>query len=296
LFGKPAALFVPTGVMGNQLAIKAHTSPGNEVIVDAESHIFNYETAAPSILSGVQLHCVPGEHGILAPAAIESAIRDDAYYFPPTTLVAIENTHNRGGGTIYPIETIRNISQLCKTKKLKLHIDGARLWNAHVATGVPMKEYGALADSVTVCFSKGLGAPVGSILCGEKDFIARAHTFRKIIGAGMRQVGVLAAAALYAAHHNVARLKEDHAKARYFSDEVGKIPAFGIAKETVQTNIVIIECVQQGKTPEKILASLKEEGVLLSHGMTGKIRAVFHKDVSMQDTEQAVAAFKKLFR
>ncbi|HZV12641.1 MAG TPA: GntG family PLP-dependent aldolase, partial [Candidatus Kapabacteria bacterium] len=242
MFGKEAALFVSTGVMGNQLAIHGHTLPGDEIIVEKDSHIFNYEAAAPSILSGVQLSCIAGTRGIVDLAAIENAIRDKDDHNPRTSLVAIENTHNRAGGTIYPIERIKEISALCKKHGLKFHMDGARLWNAHVASGVSLKEYGKHVDSFTVCFSKGLGAPVGSMLCGDKALIENAHKFRKIMGGGMRQVGILAAAAEYAIKNNITRMSEDHAKAKYFSDEVSKLSSFVIDKESVQTNIVIADC------------------------------------------------------
>jgi threonine aldolase len=296
MFGKEAALFVATGVMGNQLAIHAHTLPGDEVIIEKDSHIFNYETAAPSLLSGVQLHCVSGARGIMDVESIEDAIRDKDYHYPRTSLVAIENTHNRAGGTIYSIERIKDVAALCKKHDLKFHMDGARLWNAHIASGVPLKEYGKYVDSLTVCFSKGLGAPVGSMLCGDKALIEKAHKFRKVIGGGMRQIGILAAAAQYAVKNNLARMNEDHAKAKYFSYELSKLSSFVIDKESVQTNIVIADSSPSKKSTEEILATLKSEGVLMTPMMKNRIRAVFHLDVSMGETEKAVSVFKKLFK
>ena len=214
LLGKPAALYVPSGVMANQLAVKLHTQPGDEVIVEKDSHIFNYETVAPSILSGVQLHTIEGQRGVLRAEQLAPAVRPPAYYMPRTTLICLENTHNRAGGTVYPIEEIKRIRDFARALGIKLHLDGARLWNASVATGITPREYAQYFDTISVCFSKGLGAPVGSALVGSEDAIQRARRFRKIFGGGMRQAGIIAAGALYALEHNVNRLKEDHDKAR----------------------------------------------------------------------------------
>ncbi|MGD0338191.1 MAG: low-specificity L-threonine aldolase [Bacteroidota bacterium] len=295
LLGKEKAIYVTSGCMGNQLSIKAHTQPGDEIIVEQESHIFNYETAAPAMISNVQLMTITGRHGIMTADQIERAIRSKEYYMPPTRLVCIENTHNRAGGTIYPIEEIRRIHDLVKSEGLLLHIDGARLWNACIATGISPQEYAQYCDSISVCFSKGLGAPVGSAVAGSEEFIGRVHRYRKIFGGGMRQAGIIAAGALYALEHNRERLAEDHEKARYFAAEVGTIAGFIIEMETVQTNIVIVDIKRDGLTPAVVLEKLRSEGVLLGAGSPGKIRAVTHLDVSMDEIRQAVAVFHMLF-
>lgn len=295
LLGKEKAIYVASGCMGNQLSIKAHTHPGDEIIVEQESHIFNYETVAPAMISNVQLMTVPGRFGIMTADQIKRAIRSKEYYMPPTKLVCLENTHNRAGGTIYPIEEIRRIHDLVRSEGLLLHLDGARLWNACAVTGISPMEYAQYFDSVSVCFSKGLGAPVGSAVVGSEEFIRKVHRFRKIFGGGMRQAGIIAAGALYALENNRDRLSEDHTKARFFADEVKTIRGFLIDMETVQTNIVIIDVAQGGLTQAAVLEKLRCEGVLLSAGSPGKIRAVTHLDVSMDEVRRAVAVFKMLY-
>lgn len=286
LLGKEAALYVPSGTMSNQLALKTHTNPGDEVIVEKDSHIFNYETAAPSLLSGVQLNPVPGTRGLMTAAAVEEAIRPEVYYMMPTKLVCVENTHNRGGGTIYPMTLIDEIKDVAARHKLKYHLDGARLWNASVATGTEVSEYARRFDSVSVCLSKGLGAPVGSVLASTKEFINRAHRFRKIFGGGMRQVGILAAAGLYALEHNIQRLADDHEKAKTLAKVLQESPLYELDLKDVETNIVIFG-IKQGLSIDKFISDLKSLGVLLSAGSAGKVRAVTHLDVSMADVKKA---------
>lgn len=294
LLGKEAALFVPSGVMANQLAIKVLTQPGDEVIVESGSHIFNYETAAPSVISHVQIATVPGRRGILQVDDLVPAIRSSAYYMPRTSLICLENTHNKAGGTIYPLEEIRNISRFAKERRMALHLDGARLWNASVATGIPPNEYAAHADTVSVCFSKGLGAPVGSALAGTKEMIEMARKYRKILGGGMRQAGILAAGALYALEHNIERLREDHEKARMFAREVSSIPGFEVDMEAVQTNIVIMEVAKTGKTPAQLLETLRTKGVLLTEMSHTALRAVMHMDVTMNEVNEAATIMKSV--
>lgn len=291
LTGKQAALFTPSGVMANQLAIKSQTNPSDEIILESDSHILNYETSGPSFISGVQILSLKGQKGILDADEIERYIRPDAYYFPRTALICLENTHNRAGGTIYPIDEIKKISELAKIKKIRVHLDGARIFNASVETGISVKEYASCADSISFCFSKGLGAPVGSVLCGDFETIAKARKYRKILGGGMRQAGILAAAALYALENNVDRLKEDHRKARYFADEVSKLPGIEIDLSTVQTNMVIFKVDQP---LEEFKGKLKQNNVLVTDGSIGTLRAVFHLDVSSDETKEAAEVFKKL--
>jgi threonine aldolase len=294
LLHKEAALFVPSGVMSNQLALKCHTQPGDEVIVEEESHIFNFETAAAAFLSHVQLHTVKGEHGMLRASQLPAVVRSSVYYNPVTRLICLENTHNKAGGTIYPMETIQEIHAFAREQKLALHLDGARLWNASVASGIAPHEYANYFDSVSVCFSKGLGAPVGSALVGTTEFIQRARKYRKIFGGGMRQAGILAAGALYALDHNIQRLTEDHQKAKMFAEAMSTIKGFAVDSETVQTNIVIIDIAQRGESTSEILTKLKENGVLLSDMSTTALRAVTHLDVSIDALQHAIEIIQRI--
>ena len=259
ILGKEAALFVPSGVMANQLAIKTQTQPGDEVIVESESHIYNYETAGAAFLSNVQLCTIKGNRGLLKAEQVVQAIRSDIYYNPKTSLVCLENTHNKAGGTIYPIEEIQKIHDVTQNKKLALHLDGARLWNASVATGISPKEYARFFDTVSVCFSKGLGAPVGSALVGTRDKIDGARKYRKIFGGGMRQIGILAAGALFALDHNVERLKEDHEKAKWLAKELSSFPCINLDFDSVQTNIIIFSLRGRSESAAELISKLKDE-------------------------------------
>lgn len=295
LLGKEDALFTPTGVMANQVAIKCHTQAGDEVIVERDAHILNYETGAPAMLSGVQLLTLAGSRGIIRADQLESAIRPPAYYMTRTGLLCLENTHNRAGGTVYPLDEIKRIRALMLRHNIPMHLDGARLWNAWMASGIHARDYARFFDSVSVCFSKGLGAPVGSAVAGSREFIARARKVRKIFGGGMRQAGVLAAAALYAVEKNIDRLKDDHEKARVFAAEMGRVKGFSLDMETVQTNIVIIDVSATKKTPAKVLSMLRSKGVLLTEAGPTTIRAVTHMDVSMDQVQQGASTIQKLF-
>jgi threonine aldolase len=292
MLGKEAALFVPSGVMANQLAIKVHTQPGDEIIVESGSHIFNYETAAPSVISQVQIATIAGKRGVLRVEDLLPAIRSSAYYLPRTSLICLENTHNKAGGTIYPLEEIQRISRFARERGIALHLDGARIWNASVATGIPPAEYAMHFDTVSVCFSKGLGAPVGSALAGSSAMIEKARRYRKILGGGMRQAGIIAAGALYALEHNIGRLQEDHEKAKVFAAEVATLRGCEVDRESVQTNIVIIDVGKTGKTPAQILETLRSRGVLLTEMGHSAIRAVMHMDVTMDEVQQAAAIMK----
>lgn len=287
MLGKESALFVPTGVMANQLAIKCHSQPGEEVIVERESHIFLYETGAPSLLSGVMLNTVKGDRGILDPDTVRKSVRADVYYLPRTSLVCLENTHNKAGGTIYPIECIAAIRAVTSKMGIPLHLDGARLWNACAATGLAPHVYAGHFDTVSVCFSKGLGAPVGSALTGPKELISRARKFRKIFGGGMRQAGIIAAGALYALEHNISRLSEDHEKARRLAVLLAEVPGMKIDLSTVQSNIVIIDVAESQISAGEIIRKARSVGVLLSDMSATTLRGVTHLDVSMEQVEQA---------
>ena len=295
MLGKEAALFVASGTMANQVAINAHTQPGDEVIVERGCHTYNYEVAAHAVLSGVQLVPLEGHRGVLTAEQVEGAIRADDVHLPHTSLICLENTHNRAGGTIYPIEEIRRIAHLAQERELLMHLDGARLFNASVASGIPAQEYAAPFDSVSICLSKGLGAPVGSMVAGERDFIKRCHRYRKMYGGGMRQAGILAAAGIYALENNIQRLGEDHKNARLFAERVSKIPGIEIDMETVQTNIVVMNIAGLGLDSLRAMEMLKKSGLLVVIFGPQKIRAVTHLDVDEQDVLEAARIFEETF-
>ena len=295
LFGMETGLFVPTGVLGNQLALKSWTQPGDEVIVERESHIFNYETAAPALMSAVQLNTVPTKRGVFALDDLDAAIRPDEYYYPRTSLVCIENTHNRYGGTLYGIERIRELRRFCAERDLRLHLDGARIWNAHIATGTALREYGTAVDSISICFSKGLGAPMGSMLLGPRDFIARAHRFRKIFGGGMRQTGIMAAAAQHAVRHHLPLLAKDHDRARLLAESLQRCEGFFVDESRVQTNMVLLDFSGSALSPVNAMQRLAESGVMIGMGMGRALRAVTHIDISDEDLQHAIDVFHKLF-
>jgi len=294
LLGKEAALFVPSGVMANQLGLKVYTQPGDEVIVESESHIFNFETAGAAFLSHVQLNTIKGNRGILQADQVLHAIRSSVYYNPRTSLVCLENTHNKAGGTIYPLEEIQKIHTIARKRNLALHLDGARLWNASVASGIPPEEYARYFDTVSVCFSKGLGAPVGSALTGTREKIESARKYRKIFGGGMRQVGILAAGALFALEHNIDRLKEDHEKAKWLAKELSNLPGIHLDVNSVQTNIIIIDISGRQESAEEIISQLKAQGVLISDMGISALRMVTHLDVSMEQMKRASATIQSL--
>jgi len=294
LLGKESALFVPSGTMANQLAIKSHTQPGDEVIIEATSHPYNFEGGAGAALSGVQFYCLKGVRGILDAPQIEEAIRSEDHHFPVTKLICLENTHNRGGGSIYPIEKMAEIYRLAKSRGLLVHLDGARLWNASVATGIPPHEYAQWADSVSACLSKGLGAPIGSLVAGSKAFIDRVHRFRKMFGGGMRQVGIIAAAGIYALDHHIERLKEDHKNARRLAVALKELKGISVNPEHVETNIIIFGIAETGRSAPEIAAAMKKNGILIHPISKIQIRLVTHLDVSSEDVEIALKAFEKV--
>ncbi|MDO9026250.1 MAG: low-specificity L-threonine aldolase [bacterium] len=295
LLGKQAGLFVPSGTMGNQIALKTLTQPGDEVILDHESHIFRYEVAGAAVISGLQFHTIHGPGGIMTAEQVKEAIRPADIHQPQTTMVCLENTHNRAGGVIYPLDEIKKISALCKKHKIKMHLDGARLWNASIASGIPLKEYSKYFDSVMVCFSKGLGCPAGSVLAGDKEFIEKARRNRKMMGGGMRQAGILAGSGLYALKHNLKRMAEDHKRAQTLAKTIYQIPKIRIDLASVQTNIVVFDIKQTGMRSEQAMEKLAGKGLwLVSFGPT-RLRVVTHLDVDDKDIEHAGAIVKKTF-
>lgn len=291
--GKEAGLFVPSGTMGNQLALKTHTQPGDEVIVEHKAHIFMYEAGAPGLLSGIQMHLLHGDaRHVLTAEQIEAAVRPAFYSMPQTRLVCLENTLG-AGGLVYPLENIQAIGKVAHRHGLSYHLDGARLWNATAASGIPEADYAAPFDSVSVCLSKGLGAPVGSVLVGSRAFIDEAHRYRKIFGGGMRQVGILAAAGLYALEHHRRRLAEDHAHARQLASTIAELPGFSVDLDRVETNMVFFD------TPENqaqaVAQTLAEDGVRMIPIGPAAIRAVTHLDVSAADIDRACESFRRHF-
>lgn len=296
LTGKEAALFVPSGTQGNEISVHAHTQPGQEIIVERFSHIVNYESGAPAMLAGVQVNPIDGIRGIFTAEQVAQAIRPEDDHYPQTGLICIENTHNRAGGTIFPLEEIKKISRLARKHHLKLHLDGARLWNASAATGISIKEYCSYVDSVMLSFSKGLGAPVGSIVAGTKDFIRKAHFYRKAYGGGMRQAGILAAAAIYAIEHNLERLPDDHLRTRQLAQVLQELDGFSLDMETVQTNILIFDVHAEFMTPETLVARLKEKGILMLPIGPRQVRAVFHFEVTDEDLNYAIHVIRELAR
>jgi threonine aldolase len=296
LLGKEAALFVPSGTMANQLSIKSQTQPGDEVIIETFSHPYNFEGGAGAALSGIQFRCLKGVRGILEASQIEEAIRPADHHFPVTRLVCLENTHNRGGGSIYPLEKMADISRLAKSKGLSLHLDGARLWNASAATGIKPHEYAQWADSVSVCLSKGLGAPIGSLVAGSKSLIDRVHRFRKMFGGGMRQIGIIAAAGIYAIDHHMSRLKEDHQNAKRLAVGLKELKGVSIDPRYVETNIVIFDVSDTGMIGSQVAETMKKEGILIHSFDKTQIRLVTHLDVTAEDIEIALKAFEKVLR
>ncbi len=295
LLGKEAALFVPSGTMANQVSIRTHTLPGDEVIIEADSHPVLSEVAAAAALSGVQFRTLQGTRGILKAEQVAEAVRLPDIHRPVSRLVCLENTHNFGGGTIYPLEEILRIRLVADRHNMAMHLDGARLLHACVATGIEPAKYAQPFDSVSLCLSKGLGAPVGSMIAGSREFITRARKNRKMFGGGMRQAGILAAAGLYALEHHVERLAEDHANAKLLAEALADLPGIHLDPRHVETNIVIMDISTSGLEPHEVQARLKEMGILLLPFGRGRLRAVTHLDVNRQGIQRAIEAFRRIF-
>jgi threonine aldolase len=296
IFGKEAALFVPTGSMGNQIAVKLHTKPGDEIIVEERGHIFNYEMGTPSVVAGVLIRPVKSADGsgILNWAEIESALHiNQPYYACPTGLICLENSHNLAGGTVMSAEQCAEICERAHALDLPVHLDGARIFNASTALNESVAELSKNCDSVQFCLSKGLGAPVGSMLLGKRDFIKEARVWRKRLGGGMRQVGVLAAAGLIALEETPKILHVDHENARMLAEGVANLKGVSIDAEKVVTNIVIFNVSEANLSSSEICAKLKEHGILASP-FGSAIRMVTHYDVSREDIETTLKALQKI--
>jgi len=295
LMGKEAGLFLASGTMGNLVSVVAQTTPGQEIVLDADSHIFNYEVGGAAVVGNVQTRPIKTERGFLSPAQVAEAIRPSNVHIPITGLVCVENTHNRHGGMLCTPEEISAVAAVAHRAGVLVHLDGARLFNAAVALGRPTREFAAHADSVTFCVSKGLSAPVGSVVCGTREFIARARRVRKMVGGGMRQVGVLAAAGIVALEQMIDRLGEDHANARRLADGVAALPKIRIDLARVQTNIVIFFVDRPGGADELVAGCLARKIKIHAIGPTS-IRCVTHKDVDDADIERALEALAEITR
>jgi threonine aldolase len=293
VFGQEASIFVPTGTMGNQIAIRLHTQHGQEVICEAKSHILDWEMAMVSAFSGCVPRTVEGDRGVMSWESIRRAIAPKIYYRAPTGLIALENTHNMAGGTVTPLEVFEEIWEGAREAKLPVHLDGARIFNAATALGIDVATLTRGFDTVMFCLSKGLGAPVGSMLVGSREVIDRARVFRKSLGGGMRQAGVLAAAGLISLEEMPKRLAEDHANARLLAEAIAHSDAVDIDPTEVQTNIVIFTLRDDGDAAA-LVRGLRENGVLASAIGAHAVRLVTHYDVSRKDCERAAAVLKRL--
>ncbi len=292
IFGREAAIFVPSGTMGNQIAIKLHTRPGQEILCEERGHVFNYEMAMLSWFSGCIARPISAPHGILSWGLLAPKIAPSTYYVAQTGLISLENTHNMAGGTVTPMCTMEEICARAHECNISVHLDGARIFNAAAYLGKPVAELTRSFDSVMFCLSKGLGAPVGSLLVGSKEFIQHARPVRKALGGGMRQAGILAAAGFIALEQGPARLHEDHATARLLAEGLASIPGLKIDLPTVQTNIVIFDVSGTGKTSTEIAAALKSHGVLAGTVNPQMIRFVTHLNVSRTNCEHALHSLR----
>ncbi len=292
--GKEDAIFVVSGTMGNQVALKTHTQPGDEIILEENAHIYHYEVAAMAAISGVQPSLIKGDRGVLVPERIEAVIRPSNYHSPRTRLVCMENTHNRAGGTVTSPQRTQEIVEVAKRHNLKVHLDGARIFNAAIYLGVDVKQLTKDADSVMFCLSKGLGAPIGSMLAGSKEFIQEAMRVRKMFGGGMRQAGVIAAPGLVALEKMVDRLAEDHENARFLAEGLTEIEGISIDMDTVQTNIIIYDISGLGIGASQFIAKLGEQQVKASMFGPELVRLVTHKDVNREDVDYALQAVRKV--
>jgi threonine aldolase len=291
LLGKPAAVFLPSGTMCNQIAIRLHTSPGDEIIMDHTAHVRMFETGGAAAHSGACIYCLQGDRGIFSPDQIKEAIREENNHFPRSRMIVIEQTTNIGGGAIWPLEQIRKIAAIARQHNLALHMDGARLLNAVVESGVSAKEYANTVDSLWIDFSKGLGAPVGAMLAGSHDFIQRAWRLKHQFGGAMRQSGILAAGAIYALENHVERLAEDHQNARLLAQ--GILDIQGIDVDQVETNLVFFDVKGLGANAQEFHQALLERSLRVSFSEKTRLRAVTHLDVNRKDIHQAIGIIQQ---
>jgi len=297
LFGKPAALFVPSGTMGNQLCLRLLVAPGEELLCDTDAHVVTYEGAGAAMHGGIQTRTLPAVRGRLDPELVGAQLRPDGYFMVPTRALAIEQTHNRGGGAVYPLDRLEALRALTTEHRVALHCDGARIWNAAVASRVPYATYGALFDTLSVCLSKGLGAPVGSVaVFSDAGVLPRARTLRRALGGGMRQAGVLAAAGRYALAHHLDRLADDHARARRLADRIADAAPEVVAPADVETNIVTIDLTRHPVDAARLGDRCRAEGVLISVFGPRRVRLVTHLDVDDAGTNRAADVICRTLR
>jgi threonine aldolase len=300
MLGKDAAMFVPSGTMANQCAIRAHTQPGDEIIAHEGSHIIHYEGGGPAVLSGCMIHGLSGLHGRFTSDQIRGAMRPDNSHFPRSRLLVVENTHNRGGGSVWPLAQLREVTHTARELGLATHMDGARVWNASVATGVSPREIASCVDTISACLSKGLGAPVGSVLAGPAKTIGYARRFRKLLGGGMRQSGLLAAGGLHALEHHVQRLAQDHANAKVLAEAIARTPGFSLCDQhemvggvrATATNIVLFDVQQM--TAAQVCEQLKAKGILALPTGSHRVRFVTHLDVSADQCAKVAQVLSQL--
>ena len=293
-FGHQAALFVPSGTMGNQIALRLVCPPADELICDADAHIVSYEHGSAAQHGGIQTRTLVAERGLLTAAMVEPQVRSGRYHDVPTRAIAVEQTHNRGGGAVYPLQQLKELRGLSDDHGLRLHCDGARLFNAHVASGVSLTDYGALFDTVSVCLSKGLGAPVGSVIVmADAAMAEEARTIRKRLGGGMRQVGILAAAGRYALANNIGRLAEDHERAQRLAVTVAELVPDSVDPALVETNIVAVDLSSAPVDAAAVAAGCAGDGVLISVMGPRRIRLVTHLDVDDAGIDRAIEALRK---
>ncbi|MGP4071218.1 low-specificity L-threonine aldolase [Piscibacillus sp. B03] len=292
--GKEAALFVTSGTQGNQIAVLTHCKPADEVIMESNAHIFVYEGAAMSALAGIQPKTIEGHRGAMDPKRVEAAIRPDDIHFPETGLICLENTHNKAGGTVVPLDNMKAIKNVADQYNIPVHLDGARIFNAAVAMGEPVHKIAEQVDTVQFCLSKGLGAPVGSILAGPKEFIKKARKWRKRLGGGLRQSGIIAAPGIVALTQMVERLQEDHGNAKRLSEGLGNIQGIEIESD-VETNMVLVNVEGLGLTSEQFIEKLEEVGVRTGSYGTHSVRLVTNFDVTKEDIETVITKVNDLF-
>jgi threonine aldolase len=291
--GKEAALYTVTGTMANQTALRTFVHTGHEVVAEATAHVITVEGNAAAALSGIRYRPVPGDRGVITGPQVREALHPDPLDVRVVDLVAVENTHQVGGGTVFPVDALREVRAATREAGVPLYMDGARVWNASVASGVPVRDYAAEVDAMMFCFSKGLGAPIGSVLCGPSDFITEARRVRVQLAGAWRQAGVIAAAALVALEEGPKRLHEDHANARRLAEGIAEVAPGAIDPGTVETNILFADPAPFGGTASEVAARLREEGVLVTM-VAGRVRMLTHLDVSADDVEKAIAAFRRL--
>ncbi|SDK54898.1 L-threonine aldolase [Natronincola ferrireducens] len=294
ILGKEAALFVPTGTMGNLLAVMTHTIPGQEIILEESSHIYLYEVAGIARVGGVQARTIRGTNGVMNPHVVEDVIRKEDIHFPETGLICLENTHNMSGGMAIPLENMKQIYKVAKENNLPVHLDGARLFNAASYLKVEAREIVQYVDSVMFCISKGLCAPIGSLLVGTKGFIQRARKYRKMLGGGMRQAGVIAAAGIHALEEMTGRLDVDHQHAKLLAQKLREIPGISIDIDKVHTNIINVDFTESGFTTSQLIPRFEERGLLTNPRNQYVIRFVTHKDVTKQDVHDAITIIKQI--